>query len=363
MAYIPQHLKEMNRLIVYKLLQQKNNLSKAEISRLTGISVPTVMKIIDYFKELGFVEEYGQGESLLGRKPHILNYIPYIAYAIGVEFAGIELKIGIVDFAGNICYIEKKSVLPDFNTIMSQELAKDIEEVINRSGISREKIKGTCIGAPGVVNVKQQTIALAPLVGVTEVMNYSNFVETLSNRLKMPVIIENDANAAAIGEFVCRGLGLNDDLLFMILGKGIGAGIILNGQLRMGNNYSAGEIGYMIFDKEFVVSKQQSGWLEQNLCLDELRCNSINTEALDVIAGNVALAIINICVPLEISHAIFGRLKDDDFDKMFVQRINKYLHALSVLNLECQLSQCKEPCIVGCANFVIEPIIHNLFSK
>jgi predicted NBD/HSP70 family sugar kinase len=365
MSFIAQHLKGMNRRTVYQLLLAKGELSKAEISRQTGISAPTVIKIIDYFIETGFVEETGEGEALLGRKPQMLSFKSRAGYAIGVEFSGVELKAGIVDFAGNICHIQKTPVVPDFKTVIGGELFVKIEDLINGSGIPRDKIKGLCVGVPAAVNSKQKTIDLAPLVGITELTNYGDIVDELSDRLKMPVFVENDANAAAMGEFINRGLGLTDDLLFIILGKGIGSGIILNGMLRQGNNFSAGEIGYMVFDTDFVVSKRRSGWLEQQLGLDDLRNGKVDvsSEALDIIAGNLALAILNICVPFEIAHVVFGRLRDDKFDAMLVERINKHLRSLSVMDLECQLPRCKEPGIVGCANIVIEPVLDRILKE
>jgi predicted NBD/HSP70 family sugar kinase len=364
-AYIASHLKGLNRKTVYQLLQSKGELSKADISRQTGISAPTVIKIIDYFKEIGCVEELGEGETSLGRKPQMLRFNPQAGYAIGVEYSGVEIKMGIVDFAGNLCFSNMVATAPDFKKVIGEELFYRIEELIKESQIPLEKIKGVCIGVPGVVNKVQKIIDLAPLVGVNECINYGNIFDDLSIRLKMPVFVENDANAAAMGEFICRGFVSNEDLLFIIIGKGLGAGIILDGKLRKGNNFSAGEIGYMVFNKNFMVSKQSAGWLEKELRLDDLRNEEmiISSEYLDDFAANLALAMVNIFVPLEINHMVLGRVKDKNFDAALIEKINGYLEAISIMNIKCSLPVCEEPGIVGCANIVIESVLKRMLTE
>lgn len=365
MAYIAQNLKSMNRRTVYNLLLEKEVMSRAEISRQTGISAPTVIKIIEYFKDNGLVEELGGGESALGRKPQMLRFCPHARYSIGIEFAGVDLKGGIVDLAGNVCHSFSTPVVPMFETVLRDELCKHVETMIAQSGIDRAKISGICIGVPAVVNKKEETIDLAPLVGITELTQYTAIVSELSRRLKMPVTLENDANVSAIGEFIHRRLCADDDLLYIILGKGIGAGIILGGALRQGSGYSAGEIGYMAFDKHFTADKHHAGWLEQQLDLDALRSSEsvVGDERLDELAGNLALAILNICLPLEIRRVVFGRFKDADFDAALVKRINRYLHSLSVLDLVCHQPLCDQPGIVGCASIVAEPMLEKLLAN
>ncbi len=365
MAYVAQNLKEMNRKTVYRMLLEKEVLSRSDISRQTGISAPTVFKIIDYFKESGLVEETGGGDSALGRKPQLLRFRPEARYSIGVEFAGVDLKVGIVDLAGNVRHFVRTPVVPVFETVLRQDLYAQTEQLIAQSGVAREKIGGICIGVPAVVNKREETIDLAPLVGITELTRYTDIVKDLSQRLNMPVFLENDANVSAIGEFICRGLGPADDLLYIILGKGIGAGIILNGVLRQGESYSVGEIGYMAFDRRFTADKHRCGWLEQQLDLDALRvCSAdIFRERMDDVAGTLALTILNICLPLEIKRIVFGRFRGPELDGALVRRINDEVRRLSVLDLECGEPRCGEPGVVGCASIVTGPVLDRLFTS
>ena len=353
----------MNRKIVYNLFLSKAEMSKSEISRETGISAPTVIKIIDYLKTIGCVKEIGEGESAIGRKPNMLRFDPSAGYAIGVDFSGVEIKIGIVDFGGNVCYIEKLPTASNFEKVLNNDFPLRIQKLIEAAKISADKIKGICIGVPGVVNADQKTIELAPLVGIIKKKDYSEIVSKISDALKIPVIFENDANAAVIGEFVARKYMSDDDLLFITIGKGLGAGIILNGKLRKGQNYFAGELGYMVFGKNYKAEENKAGWLEMEIRLDELRQEkSINIDSLANLACNLALAIVNICIPFDINHVVLGKFKSDVFNKLLIDKINFYLNSFSTLNIICERSVCDEPAILGGAHTVIESVINELFG-
>lgn len=146
MAYIASDLKGMNRRIVYDLFLSKNEMSKSEISRETGISAPTVMKIIDYLEKIGCVKEIGEGESAIGRKPNMLQFDPSAGYAIGVDFSGVEIEIGIVDFGYHIRYLEKFSTTSDFKRVLNNDFPLQVRSLVEKAKIPYEKIRGSASG-------------------------------------------------------------------------------------------------------------------------------------------------------------------------------------------------------------------------
>jgi predicted NBD/HSP70 family sugar kinase len=363
LAYIASDIKGMNRKIVYDLFLSKNEMSKSEISRETGISAPTVMKIVDYLKKFGCIKEIGKGRSSVGRRPNFLQFDPSAGYAIGVDFSGVEMKIGIVDFGYHLCCFEQFSTQSDFKQVLNHDFPLQVRDLLEKSQIPHEKIRGICIGVPGVVNTVQQTIELAPLVGIIKKQDYGVMASRISDSLHMPVTFENDANVAAIGEFTARKYTAADDLLFITIGKGLGAGIILNGKLRKGGRAFAGELGYMVFSKEYQVKPDEAGWLEREIQLDSLRSEKeIDMDSLNNLACNLALAIVNICVPLEIGHVVLGRFKDDAFYRLLLQKINFYLRSLSTLGITCEPPRCKEPAVLGGAHLIVESVLDDLFG-
>lgn len=363
MSYIASDIKGMNQKIVYNLFLTKNETSKSEISRETGISAPTVSKIVDYLEKIGCVKEIGEGESSIGRKPNMLQFDPNAGYAIGVDFSGVEIRIGIVDFGYHLRFMKKYSTTSNFQTVLNNDFPQQVRSIVEEANIPFEKIRGICIGVPGVVNEKLKTIELAPLVGIIEKQDYSAMASRISDSLQIPVIFANDANVAAIGEFIARKYTDSDDLLFITIGKGLGAGIILNGKLRKGSRSFAGELGYMVFSKDYQVKSDEAGWLEQEIQLDRLRQEEkSDREVIDNLAANLALAMVNICVPLEIDHVVLGKFKEEVFNRVLLERINAYLRTLSAFDFLCEAPHCEEPAILGGAHLIVESVVDDLFG-
>lgn len=246
-ARVAADLKEFNRMLVYRLVKSNASISRTEISRQLGLSVPTVIKIVEYFSGLGLIGDAGEGESALGRKPMLLSTCAKAAYAVGAEYDGVHLSVGLVDLAGKVISLRRSPVPPDLTLLLGSLLADEVEALISDSGIPLGMVKGIGVGVPGVVHVSGQYISQAPLVGVEEKVEYRSMAARLCDRLGFPVHVTNDANAAALGELSARGVGSGGDLIFVELGRGVGAGLVLDGRLREGPVCGAGEIGYMVF--------------------------------------------------------------------------------------------------------------------
>lgn len=378
--FIASHLKDMNRKTVYQLFASKGEISKAEISRQTGISPPTVIKIIDFFLKVGLVAEAGEGDSALGRKPQLLRFNPEAAYTIGVEFDGIHLRAGLVDLMGNVKRVKEISAVSDFDVVVSHSLPECVHSVIAEAGVPRSKVTGVGLGIPGVVDADRHTVLYAPLIGITDQRSYAHEVNQLSLQLGTPIFFENDVNASAVGEFISRGLGVEDDLLHISLGSGLGAGIILNGRLRKGKTHSAGEIGYMVFDKDFVTSKAGAGWLESNIVMNpqykrlQARASgagaksSVNADPddtnglMDAMADNLALGIANLSTMLDIEQVVLGGSGVERIGEKLLVKINEKLAKLCLNRVFCHLSQSDYPGIIGMAAIVNEAVLETLLE-
>ncbi|HZW39583.1 MAG TPA: ROK family protein [Ignavibacteriaceae bacterium] len=164
-------------------------------------------------------------------------------YAIGVDLGGTNIKVGIVSEAGEI--VEKASVptlAEDGPEIVISQIKKGIGKVIPDKNFD---IKGIGIGSPGVISIEKGIVENPPnLPGWGKVM----LGDILEKEFNVKVVVENDANAAAIGELVF-GAGKNFDSFIMItLGTGVGGGIILNKKIYRGDFGAAGEIGHITID-------------------------------------------------------------------------------------------------------------------
>jgi predicted NBD/HSP70 family sugar kinase len=369
--FIASHLKDMNRKTVYQILSSVGEISKAEIGRQSGISPPTVIKIIDFFLKNGLVTEAGEGDSMLGRKPQMLRFNADAAYMIGIEYDGDQLSAGIVDLLANVKHIKRMPIEQDFNLIINSRLEECVNTLIAEAGLSLDKVMGIGIGIPGVVDNNRYLVQHAPLIGVSEEHSYAAEVQDLSTKLGIPIFFENDVNAAAVGEFITRGFDSTDDLLYISLGSGLGAGLILNGVLRKGKTHAAGEIGYMVFDKTFKTTSSKAGWLESSIILDPLYRqldapanidkDQLNT-FLNTMADHLALCIANLSVMLDTGLVVLGGSGVEVIGSKLLDMMKEKLAALCLSHVDCHLSKSQYSGIIGAASIVHEAVLDTLLE-
>ena len=164
-------------------------------------------------------------------------------YAIGVDLGGTYIKFGIVSEKGKIVrksFVDTKADGGPESVI--KQMKKGLKELLDNE---KFKIEGIGIGSPGVVLKKKGTVENPPNLPGWGKVHLGHLIE---KSFKLPTFVENDANAAAIGELIF-GAGKNHKSFVMItLGTGVGGGIILNKKLFRGDFGAAGEIGHITID-------------------------------------------------------------------------------------------------------------------
>ncbi len=164
-------------------------------------------------------------------------------YRIGIDLGGTNIAAGLVDEKYSI--VGRASVptdMPASAEEIAQKIATLCELVCDKAGVSMAQVSGIGIGAPGAVNPETGEVIFACNID----MRNTNLAQMVGARTNIPCKIENDANAAAYGEYIAgAGRGCCDFILLTI-GTGIGGGIIIGGKLFAGSNYAGGEIGHMV---------------------------------------------------------------------------------------------------------------------
>ena len=162
-------------------------------------------------------------------------------YYIGVDLGGTNIAVGVVTEEGKILATDSVPTLAEreYPEIVA-DMAMVCKRVVEKAGLEMKDIKAIGIGTPGSVDHKN---------GVFLYANYLKFentplAEELGKYFDIPVRLENDANAAAFGEYVVNGKGTKD-FVFITLGTGVGGGIIINEKLYTGFNGIGGELGHM----------------------------------------------------------------------------------------------------------------------
>ena len=134
---------------------------------------------------------------------------------------------------------------------------------------AHEYVAGIGLGLPCSYDKRTHTVSFSPLINLFDSVCILDLEQELQAKFGLPLVVENDVNMDVFGEYRVRKLS-KTDLAYISLGTGLGAGVILNGELRYGTNYQCGEIGYMIFESDYIANLDNGGWLERRINLAAL---------------------------------------------------------------------------------------------
>jgi predicted NBD/HSP70 family sugar kinase len=369
-SYSAPDIRERNYRVVFDLARRQGELLRPDISKAIGMTPPTVMKVVQSFVEKGILSEAGEAETTLGRRPTRLVFNPGAALALGMLFEGGELHTGIVDLTGRVLRNISRPMEHAFNESTLQVILDAIAELTEDV---RSTILGVGLGLPGVVDSQKNVIEFAPLVGAVSPMDCSGMCREISGRTGLQACIENDVNAAAIGEFIYRRLPEDADLLYIAIGTGIGAGIVLDGKLRRGSRNLAGELGYAVQNASFLVDRKRPGWLEGQIGLDALQrqfnwqgysqCESVPKGLVEYLADHLAPVVANLATQLDIGLVVIGgRAVECLGDKLF-ESLRTRIERLSLGPADIQRAMCADPGVAGAALQVINLKLNHWLSE
>lgn len=371
--YVSSHLKDMNRLTVYELFAKNDEISRSELAQRSGISAPTVLKIVSFMLEQNLLLELGEGEASIGRKPQMLTLNPDALYTIGVIMEGKYIRAGIMDLTGNILCLISSPASSDLRKDAQQLLPSLFECLTQTSGVPMEKVKGIGIGIHGVYDRKNTTIVMSPLMGIHEAENIDWLIRWLEDTYQVQVAVDNDVNMCAVGEYHARNQA-ESDLIYIGAGTGVGAGIILNGKLRAGQNYRCGEIGYMqLIDKATPQEKTGEGWLEARTNIsalytrfasdgDGLSQNSI-PDAIEYAADYLSLCINNLETVLDCRCVVVGGAIVDMLGEGLIHAINSKLQTYAWTDLRVSATLCKDAGVEGACCEIRKKLIQTMLMQ
>ncbi len=241
-------------------------------------------------------------------------------YAIGVDLGGTNVKVGIVSQNGKI--IKKVSVETKAQggpEKVIQQIKKSIDEVLNKNEL---RIHGIGIGSPGTVSTKKGTVEDPPnLPGWGKV----NLGKIIQKEFKIDVKVENDANAAAIGEMIFGAGKSYESFVMVTLGTGVGGGIIYNRKLFRGEFGAAGEIGHISIDINGPQCKCGSFGCVETYLGNSYIVKRVQTELENNQSSKIWQLInndLNLLTPIIIQTALE---QGDEYAKGVVQSLGKYL--------------------------------------
>ncbi|MEN6300364.1 MAG: ROK family transcriptional regulator [Anaerolineaceae bacterium] len=240
-------IREIHLSIILRQIHNQSPLSRTQLANLTNLNKSTVSNLIDELIERGLVNETGQEESLIGRPTALLEIDPGAGGIIGVEFGVDFVAVILTDFIGTTLWRQRQEADPtEAQEATIDQTLNIVDEAIALAKSNGLRLLGLGISTPGTVDTQEGLLISAPNLHWRNVPLGKIF----SNHTSLPIYIDNDANAAALGEHLFGVARQVNSFICIYAGVGVGGGLFLNGELYRGVGGFAGEIGHCTFISE-----------------------------------------------------------------------------------------------------------------
>jgi len=271
----PLGLRDMNRLRVIESIYRHPGCSRADIARWTGLSRGTVSAVAEELDRVHLIREHDAPDEAVrprgtGRPPTLLSLVPGAAFAIGIDIGHQHVRVTICDLAGEPIAEKWSRAHVDDAPSETLDLAHDLaRQVLDEAAVASERLLGAGIGLAAPIDQRTGEVKAN---GILPGWHGVAPAAEIQDRLGISAQLANDADMGALGEKVF-GAGRNaDDMIYIRLSAGVGAGLILAGQPYRGGYGMAGEIGH--------VCVQPSGQI----------CRCGNRGCLETVASPIAVA-------------------------------------------------------------------------
>jgi predicted NBD/HSP70 family sugar kinase len=218
-----------SRALVVDLIRSAGTISRAELVTSTGLTQPSISNIVRDLISEGLVYEQGPAASNRGKPRTLIAFNPASHVGVGFQLGADTLTCVAIDLTGGVVGREMVPAEPG-DDVSPEHLAQQFDRFVTGLDLPRDKVSGLAVVRP------------APLPG--EPVEPPDLAGDLSRRLNLPVTVENDSAAAALGEFWSRRVSRSEPFGCVYLSTGIGAGFVFDGALVRGASAGAGELGH-----------------------------------------------------------------------------------------------------------------------
>ena len=248
----PGLLRRLNSAAVLRAIRADGPVSRAEISRTTGLSKPTVNLAVELLLEQGYLDEGAElaAPGRPGRRPRLLRFASGIGHVLGIDIGANKVLVLAADLAGEVLAVERRQTgarRGDPEALLA--LVDDaVSHTLDAAGVPRESLKAVGVGTPGIVDPVSGRITLAPQLTGWEGIELAKRLEPA---FSCPVLVDNEVRLSLLAERWRGAAQTVDDAFLVQIGFGIGGGVLFGGEVYRGAGGAAGEIGYLpLFDDE-----------------------------------------------------------------------------------------------------------------
>lgn len=371
-------IKETNRKKIIKLLLEKDEITKLDISRELDISITTVSTNISELKKIGIVEDVRSLESTGGRKAMAIKLNENCKYGLGIALTPRHVKLSLINLRSEDVELLRirhdNNIIEDIINIVSY----NIQSLLEKNNVKADQLLGIGISIPGTVDTQNGIIKNCYLLNIKDFNIKEKF-----EYLNVPIYVDNEANLSAYYEYLNKK-DIVDNLLYVSITDGLGLGIIINGRIYRGSNNSSGEMGHMKINLDGKECKcGAKGCLEayasKNAILDEYNdkakskisdieefeklCDSLDEIALDVLKEYISIlgvGISNLTMILDPNSIVIG----GEINNLIDRNLNYLKETIYKDNLftnenDCkvEITKFKESYLLGAARLPIEEFL------
>lgn len=236
--------RERKNLAILDVIRKSGPVTRTEISKVTKLNIVTVSNYVNNYIDKGLVIEKGFDISTGGRKPTLVELNAKMGHVIGVDIGPIYMIATLTDLTNAVIgKVKRERPKGPMNEVITSSIEM-VYEIIEKSKIDKNKIKGVGLGVSGVIDSIAGTVRdTDPLRGRTT-GSYASVKSLVQKEFGIPTFVGNDATVAAFGE---KRLGLEQEINDMLyVYSDVGCGIIIKGEIYCGAGGSAGEMQLMV---------------------------------------------------------------------------------------------------------------------
>lgn len=239
-------IRAINRSHVLNAIKAYGPIGRADIARRTSLSPATVTSITAKLISQNLVLEKSAGDSSGGRPPILLIINPKGGYVVGIKLTENQAICALTDLEAMILAKSSMPLSAHDPTLVVEDLARMVLSFIRDQRITRKQLLGVGVGLAGIVDAEAGILRQSPIYG----WNNVPLRDMLESKLHIPVYIENDVNTLTLTErWFGPGQGI-DNFLTVTVGRGVGLGIVANGQFYRGQTGGAGEFGHITMNPD-----------------------------------------------------------------------------------------------------------------
>src|ERR1700722_1618608 len=237
--------RDLNASLLIELVRRFGPISRAELSRQSQISAPTVSAIVGQLLARGTFSEVAVAPSSGGRPPVLLQLNPHAGYVVGIKLRADGLTTVVCDLDARVVTTQEMSLSLVGDPAAAIAAVEDAtRQALRAAGVARSKVLGVGIGLPGVIDSLRGSCEFSHLLQWHEV----ELAAPLQRRLRMPVWVDNDVNTLAIAEKWAGDGTHARDFITLSVGRGLGLGLVIDRSVYRGSVGGAGEFGHVIID-------------------------------------------------------------------------------------------------------------------